>query len=63
MVDIAAAGVKHARARSDATLLSTNRRGLPFTAAMLVVIVVAAGACYLPARRALRIDPLIALRL
>jgi hypothetical protein len=29
MVDIAAAGVKDARARSDATLLSKSRRGLP----------------------------------
>jgi hypothetical protein len=30
---------------------------LTFTAAMLVLIVVAAGACYLPARRALCTDP------
>jgi ABC-type antimicrobial peptide transport system permease subunit len=36
---------------------------LTFTAATLALTVIAAGACFAPARRAMRIDPLIALRL
>ena len=35
---------------------------LSFAAALLVVVVVGLLACYLPARRALHIEPVIALR-
>ena len=40
----------------------TPRDPLTFAAVVIVVLVVGAAACYLPARRATRVDPLVALR-